>query len=387
MTMRPSIDSISLKLTHCIDENGEYKAFTSVAVDIVLDQHKIGHISATLVDRQLIPKDDFFSAMDRYSGDLQWIAVTLFEHKYGRTILQSLANHDDPEFLIMYISKLHLEPEFKQDSDIAASAIRKLLVHPFIKGTNVSQNGTKKVSCAIYILDSLEQMTPSQEEDTLERHEADTWRREVQEELSRSTGMPETTSGRMRREGEQQANEQQYEQLQHTLARTDANAFLRAGFFQDPFVARLGGDSGNLLVASHGDWTKPSALLWTHAEARAVIFTNPPPTLVGAAVGHDAEILDSGPAGAHKKVPSSGHANTAEWSGGLQEPGFVNYFAEDRQHDRMMGHHSSSDDSEPRYYYIEERGKHGRAEASSSCDEIAGGDEPGNENQIKKQKM
>jgi hypothetical protein len=196
----------------------------------------------------------------------------------------------------------------------------------------------------------------------------------------------------MRREGEQQANEQQYEQLQHTLARTDANAFLRAGFFQDPFVARLSGDSGNLLVASHDDWTKPSALLWTHAQARAVIFTNPPPTLVGAAVGHDAEILDSGPAGAHKKVPSSGHANTAEWSGGQQEPGFVNYFAEDRQHNRMMGRHSSSDDSddsaEPVYYYIEYRGKHDRGEASSSCDEIAdGGGEPGNENQIKKQKM
>jgi hypothetical protein len=195
----------------------------------------------------------------------------------------------------------------------------------------------------------------------------------------------------MRREGEQQANEQQYEQLQHTLARTDANAFLRAGFFQDPFVARLGGDSGNLLVASHDDWTKPSALLWTHAQARAVIFTNPPPTLVGAAVGHDAEILDGGPAGAHKKVPSSGHdANTAEWSGGLQEPGFVNYFAEDRQHNRMMGRHSSgddSDDSEPVYYYIEYRGKDGHGEASSSCDEIAGGGEPGNGNQIKKQKM
>jgi hypothetical protein len=112
--------------------------------------------------------------------------------------------------------------------------------------------------------------------------------------------------------------------------------------------------------------------------------------LVGAAVGHGVAILDSDPTGAHKKelklIPPSGHASitTAEWSGGLQEPGFVNYFAEDQQRNQMMRHPSSSDGC-PCHYYIEDQGKRDHGEASFSCDEIAGGGEP-DENQIKKQK-
>jgi hypothetical protein len=286
--MKAIADYISLKLTHFIDKNGEYNAFTSVEVDIMLNERKIGHITATLVDRQLIPKGDFFSTMDGYSGDLQWIASTAFEQKYGRTVLQSLAKHDDPKFLIMYIDKLHLDPEFKQDSDIAASALRKLLHHPFIKGTNELQ-GIWKVSCAFYILDSLEQMTPLQAEDTHKRHEADAQRQEEHAFSNSIIGALETQSRRMHREDIQQASEQHYEDLLHTLARTDASAFLRAGFFQDPSIARLGGNSGNLLMATHADWSAP-ALLSTHAQAQAVIFTNQLPNL-GAPVGHDAAIL------------------------------------------------------------------------------------------------
>jgi hypothetical protein len=72
-----------------------------------------------------------------------------------------------------------------------------------------------------------------------------------------------------------------------TLARQDANQFLRNGFFQDPAIARDGGSAAQIIVASHGHWREP---LKTHGDATAVQFCIPR-AMPSAPTGKDAELF------------------------------------------------------------------------------------------------
>jgi hypothetical protein len=66
-------DNISIRLTHEIDEAGEYNAFRSIDVDIMLHQEKIGCISAVLVNRVRQSQMGIFTALwtnivEKFSG-------------------------------------------------------------------------------------------------------------------------------------------------------------------------------------------------------------------------------------------------------------------------------------------------------------------------------
>ena len=127
---------VSIRLKHSLDEDGEYNAFTNVQVDILKINAKIGSIEATMIDRQRIPDGYFLSACDGHSGDLQHMGCTVYESRYGRTKLESLADCDDPEFDIVYIHSFHVHDEHKANSDVATTALHQFLHHPFIKGNS-----------------------------------------------------------------------------------------------------------------------------------------------------------------------------------------------------------------------------------------------------------
>jgi len=250
----PGMDDVSIKLSHEFDEDGECGAFTNVSVDIMIQKKKVGSISAVLVARQRIPEKYFMSAMDGHSGELQWIGVTLFESRFGRTKLSSLMNYDDPEFNFMYIQVFHIDDEYKTNADIGASALRQLLSHPFIGG----DKNPPYLSSAIYVLDPHEQMS-------------------ALEHAERKAKMKQALEPT-------QAENDQIAQW----ARADANPFLRNGFFQDPAIARDGGSDANILVSSHGHWKAP---MLTHAEAAAIRFCIPP-VQPPALTGKDKELFE-----------------------------------------------------------------------------------------------
>lgn len=259
---------VSIKLTHSRDEDGEYGAFENVDVDILLEGIKIGSIAATLVNRQRIPDRYFMSAMDGHSSDLQWIGTILFEPRYGRTKLQSLVAYDDPEFLFMYIRSFHVDAEYRSagSSDVGATALRQLLHHPYIKG-NHAVSGAWKVSSVIYVLDSLEAMTLEEE----------TCFKNYQEGIQHFV---EPTP-------EKKQEERDWGERLDTIARVDANQFLRNRFFQDPAIARHGGSDARILVASFANWEQP---LQSHAQVAGIDFCVPP-TMSADPTGKDAELL------------------------------------------------------------------------------------------------
>lgn len=274
-----SEDDVSIRLKHELDESGEYQAFTSITVDILVRGTKAGTISGTVVNRQRIPERHFLSAMDGHSGDLQDVGVSIFEPRYGRTKLRSLVNGgDDMEFDFFYISKLHVEPQYKQNgsSDVGAYALRKLLYHSYIKGASASKYGCWSVSCCIYILDPYEAMSIEEKE----RIEAEDRRESEREMRSLGSTAPVETEQSLRVK-EERANRMD------ALARLDANQFLRNGFVQDRAVARQGGNASRFIVAAYEHWKQP---LKSHDEVEAVQFyvapADPrPPT------GKDDEIL------------------------------------------------------------------------------------------------
>jgi hypothetical protein len=170
----------------------------------------------------------------------------LLENRYGRTQLQSLKDDDDQESSFMYIQTFHIDDEYKQNenSDIGATALRQFLHHPFIKGNGDGEEWWN-VSSAAYVLDPTEAMTAS----------------------ARNAEHPE-------------------EQEQDRLSRSDANQFLRNGFFQDPALAKNGGSNARIIVASYQHWKEA---MKSHDEAVAVTFCPPPPKLTG----NDRKILDT----------------------------------------------------------------------------------------------
>ena len=54
------------------------------------------------------------SAVDEISADLQWVGVSLYEPRFGRTKLVSLAEYDDIEFDTMHINSFHILDDYKK---------------------------------------------------------------------------------------------------------------------------------------------------------------------------------------------------------------------------------------------------------------------------------
>lgn len=188
---------MTIRLQHELDERGEYFSTTAIHVDILVRGEVAGNIQGTLVDRNSIPRRCFYSVMDAHSDDLQYAAVSLFEPRYGRTKLKSLwRKGEDRWFKFLYIGSLHVNEEYTSNgsSDVGAYALRKLLYHPFIKGSD--RDDEWQTSSCIHILDS----TTQKDKD-------------------------------------------------------NAIQFLRNGFFQDRAVVYEGND--RFLVAASGHWKEP----------------------------------------------------------------------------------------------------------------------------------
>jgi Ankyrin repeats (3 copies) len=275
MSQPPSLDDITIQLTHSEEDDALYPgSFIYVNADILIgvsQKKKIGSINATLVNRQAIAERGFYEAFDSHSSDMQWIGCAVMENRRGRTKLQSLLAYDDTEVDFMYIEKFHMDHEYKQDgsSDVGAKALRLFLHHTFIKGENVEHDSCWwKVSSAAYVLDPMEAMTPAQRTHFKEQQDA-----------HRAALTPFNNA-----ESEMQKNEQA--RYFAELERADANPFLRNCFFQDPALARNGGSDARILVASCAHMSQP---LKTHEQALSVTFSPLPPQITG----NDAQILDA----------------------------------------------------------------------------------------------
>ena len=225
-TTNISESDVSIQLRHKLDEDGEYHAFTNITCDILVRGSKAGKISGTRVNRQKLPERYFLSAMDGHSGDLQYVGVSVFEPRYGRTKLRSLRDGgDDMEFDFLYIDTFHVDPQYRTggSSDVGAYALRKLLHHPYLKG-RAATHGCWAVSCCIYILDPYEAMT-AEGKSIIEAED----RRESERQMQAyhaNAAMSVETDQSLRAKEERAAR-------MDALARLDANQFLRNGFIQD----------------------------------------------------------------------------------------------------------------------------------------------------------
>eukprot|EP00956_Cyclotella_meneghiniana_P009118 scaffold12494_cov55-Cyclotella_meneghiniana.AAC.2 len=248
--MSISQDDISIELTHENDERGDYNAFRVINAKIKVSgsgqDEGAGHIVAVVIDRQKIPNGMFLSAMDEHSGDLQKVAVNFFESKLGRTRIRLLSEGEDRRYPIMYIEEVHVDERYriKDSSDVGTYALNKLLHHPYVTGRNCCM--------CIYILDGFEMMEPQ-------------LRKKVRYDREMS--------------------DKERKQLLKPYQRTDANQFLRNGFYQDSTVATLG---AHYIVAAKSHWEAP---LKSHDEVSSVQFYVPPP-MPEPPCGKDAEILE-----------------------------------------------------------------------------------------------
>ena len=219
---------VTISLQHELDSDGEYDSMTAIHVDIFVNGKAAGNVRGTIVDRKKIPERCFYSVMDDHSADMQYVAVSLFEPRYGRSKLQSLVQEgDDMKCDFLYISSLRVNQEFRTNgsSNVGTYALRKLLHHPFIRGPVGPCYGWAASSC-IYILES-----------------------------------------------------------KNAESRNHAIQFLRNGFFQDIALVSEGGD--RFLVAAYGHWRQP---LKSHDEASAIPFLEAPET--SPPTGVDAQIRE-----------------------------------------------------------------------------------------------
>jgi hypothetical protein len=314
-----SSERVTIQISHSLDEDGDFDAFTNVSVDILLDQtkKKVGTIQATIINRKKIPTNYFLSAMNSHSsssssGELQkriigTTATTyLFEPRRGRTRLASLAKYedDDEEFDILYIHSLrimidddddckvqhhhHEKEDSNNNNSIRAIALCQLLHHPLIQGSSSSSNNNNmvswNVSCAVYILDPYEAMT------TAERKTYDEKRKQQLKFCSAGATQqqrPAAASPPPDPKHEEARQQQEQDLKMDALARADADPFLRNGFFQDRAVAQIGRDAARILVASRGHWirqqqqpTSTSMLRLSHLQA-AHHQIRLPPSLTG----------------------------------------------------------------------------------------------------------
>jgi len=295
-----SYNDIHVSVEHSISE--EQPCITEVWADIMLvlrsaptNSIKIGSISALLIDRQKIRYNCFMGEMDERSQELQSLGCLLFEPKYGRIRLESLAEYDTIECEFMYIQKMKVDEPYKSTccldgkkgsySDVGAIAIHKLLHHPFIKGVEEPKRGSWKVTSAIYWLDSKEQMTKE------EREEFSIYMTKQNDVQFAQLGGNTTPPSK-----DEKKEEKKWDEKLQKLKRMDANQFLRNGFFQDETYAKNGGDAASILVASFNDWSTPSSgrmllPLKTHAQAASIEFCPKPPA-PSQPTGMDKELFD-----------------------------------------------------------------------------------------------
>jgi hypothetical protein len=86
---------VSVNLRHELDEDAEFPVFTHLNVDVLVHGKKAGEISGTVVERERIPDRYFLSAMDDHSADMQYVGVSLFEPRMGRTKIPALLEGGD----------------------------------------------------------------------------------------------------------------------------------------------------------------------------------------------------------------------------------------------------------------------------------------------------
>lgn len=278
-------DDISLSVRLSPDEDCEFREITLLTADILIrrtdedsmeEETKIGSIKALLLDRRRIPHGRLYSAFDGHSGELQWIGCALMEPRQGRTKLESLRKSDDPELDFMYISKFHVDDEYKNHNnnnnkngasdDVAAVALRKLLHIPKV---------CDRVCTVAYVLDAEEGMTP-EEMQAYDEYQSTMEPYWYEDKVMGGEGIPDHIK----------AARKEWSARMVGFARRDANAFLRNGFFQDPAIAKDSEANSRILVASVGHFSAP---LKSHAEAAAIRFYIPE-ALPAEPTGKDGEL-------------------------------------------------------------------------------------------------
>lgn len=232
-----------------------YHAFTDVEAKIFLQEEGkaesklIGEIQATLVDRQKIPEGCFHVTFDEHSADMEWVGCTLLENRYGRTMLESLREHDLREFDFMYISSFGVNHD---SPDVAAAALYKFLHDPEIKGD--LEFGCWRVSSAAYVLPGCS----SADDET------------------NSAGK---NSNDRKRKRDADCNAQAMQQ--------QAEPFLRLGFFQDQALIHKDRKNARILVATYGHWNQNIRSSAQIASTRLISYEVPKPG------GKDLEILEA----------------------------------------------------------------------------------------------
>mmetsp|Transcript_31608 Transcript_31608/g.76370 ORF Transcript_31608/g.76370 Transcript_31608/m.76370 type:complete len:410 (+) Transcript_31608:210-1439(+) len=125
-------DTISIRLRQKTGNEMEFKALTTINVDILQNENKIGYIEAWLVHRCRIPSGYYYVAFDGHSSDCQWLGCALMEPKLGRTKLESLAPYDNNRSGFVIIDDFYVEDEYNRDENVSAVALSKFLKHNLI---------------------------------------------------------------------------------------------------------------------------------------------------------------------------------------------------------------------------------------------------------------
>eukprot|EP00526_Cylindrotheca_closterium_P010885 CAMPEP_0113641760 /NCGR_PEP_ID=MMETSP0017_2-20120614/21933_1 /TAXON_ID=2856 /ORGANISM="Cylindrotheca closterium" /LENGTH=414 /DNA_ID=CAMNT_0000553139 /DNA_START=28 /DNA_END=1272 /DNA_ORIENTATION=- /assembly_acc=CAM_ASM_000147 len=128
-------DTISIRLRQDTDDDGdemEFNALTTLHVDILQNENKIGSIKAWLINRSRIPAGYYYTAFDGHSSTCQWLGCALMEPKLGRTKLESLAPYDNNRSGFVIIDEFNMEDAYKRDENVSAVALSKFLKHNLI---------------------------------------------------------------------------------------------------------------------------------------------------------------------------------------------------------------------------------------------------------------
>mmetsp|Transcript_4513 Transcript_4513/g.8040 ORF Transcript_4513/g.8040 Transcript_4513/m.8040 type:complete len:462 (+) Transcript_4513:103-1488(+) len=215
-------DSITLRFEAEGEESDDdvYGALTNVKAQVFRagTSKQIGTISGIRIDRQKIPERAFCQTFDEHSADLEWVAGSLLENRYGRTKLSSLRDAgDDPEFDFFFMETFHIDGD--QPSEVATLALHNFLQSEHIKGN--LDHGCWCVSSIAYVM---------------------------------SEDPKEEVQGSKRKRGNDDSN-------YHGVI-----PFLRNGFFQDSALIRSDPDNARILVGGLAHFEKD---LLSEAEAMA----------------------------------------------------------------------------------------------------------------------
>jgi len=291
-------EDISINLRDGYDSRGEFYAFTSISVVISVKNENVGSIKGVLINRDQIPDGLFLTAMDGHSHELQMVSNAVYEPGLGRTKLISLRDGgDNHKKDILYIESINIKDQYKDNSDVGAFAIRKLLRHKIIKG-NKSQGGIWcGISSCIYILEPEEGMP----KEVREKYEADESERSKNYRPSWYRDEEETVESKAEKEEE----DKQRQLLRNKYARVDAIKFLRNGFYQDKAAAK--DVDSYIIVAAIEHW---QVLQSESKVANAELLTSEEEEMIPSPSGKDNEILE-----VTKRICSSGVGNDDESSG------------------------------------------------------------------------